>query len=127
MNQSSSTTTSAPTGIGEDRSYFFASEGLELDITADKSTDAGASELECLVNVDDDYVQLTVASTSIDTRDRKVLCLKTPNLSRRMLRAFTTDERFSVVLVGLEFKALVSGVESDRSYLTILEQENAGI
>jgi hypothetical protein len=118
---------SAPTGIGEDRSYFFASEGLELDIAADKITETPASELECLVNIDDDYVQLTVTSTSIDTRDRKVLCLKTPNLSRRMLRAFTNDERLGVVLVGLEFKALVSGVESDRSYLTILEQENAGV
>jgi hypothetical protein len=127
MKPSSSTTTSAHTDIGEHRSYFFASEGLELDIVEEKGERVAAPDLECLVSLDGDYTQLSILSTSIDVTGRKIVSLKTSDRSQRLLQAFIVNEKLDVVIVGLEFKALVVGVESDRSYLTILEQEDAGI
>lgn len=122
MKQSSSTTTSAHTGIDDGKSYVFMSSGLEEFILGDSPANPNTVQLGTLINLDGDYILVPFISAFVDDSERRVVVVSSTNVSERLLKSFALCETLDFVLSGEEFKAIVVRVDSDRSYLRILEQ-----
>ena len=122
MKQSSSITTSAHTGIEDDRSYVFMSNGLEESILGDMGVKSSAGQLGTLVNLDGDYVLAPFLSAFVDDAGNRTVVVSSTFMTERLLKSFILDEKLDIVMTGLEFKAVVVRVDSDRSYLRIQEQ-----
>lgn len=122
MKQNSSTTTSAHTGIDDSKSYVFMSSGLEEFILGGAPVNPNTNQLGALINLDGDYVLVPFISAFVDESERRVVVVSSTNVAERLLKSFALNETLDFVLSSQEFKAIVVRVDSDRSYLRILEQ-----
>lgn len=122
MKQNSSTMTSAHTGIDDGKSYVFMSSGLEEFILDGSQINPSTGQLGALINLDGDYVLVPFISAFVDESERRVVIVSSTNVVERLIKSFALNETLDFVLSSHEFKAIVVRVDSDRSYLRILEQ-----
>jgi hypothetical protein len=117
MRQNSSTMTSVPTDIDNDRSYVFMSSGLEAEVQLEVGSEVEHPKV--LVKLDGKWSGVTFVSLENETENSIVLCINSGGFVRKLTRLLLNGGQTEVSIDGSKFKSHVMKLESNRSYLRI--------
>ena len=116
MKRRASTTTSAPMGIDDSKSYVMMSESLEGEIQLEDKREIKKS---VLVKFDRKIVDFEFVSIELMNDQTIILCFECRSQNDLMIKALLENSKLPVTLSGKEFNSQVSKVESGRCYLRL--------
>ena len=117
MKQSRSTTKSAPTGIGEDKEYFFMSESLQDSIGVNEGENESGKI--ATLNLDNKLVNLSIVSIELENESSYILRVLSASHHDQLMRSLLDDVSIKILVLGKEFNSTVFKIESDTCYLRL--------
>ena len=120
MRRSSSTVTSAPTGIDDGKHYVLMSSDLEGLIELEGRGTTRAEGWYATVIVLDQQMILTISSIEGDHSGEYVVCLQVEGSMEIFTRLLIDSAEFSTSILGSSFNSKVVKLESGRAYLKLL-------
>lgn len=119
MRQSSSTTTSARTGIDDSKQYVLMSSDLEELVELDPKPSRSNVGWRAIVMMGVRSMSLSICSVEVDQDDHYVVCLQGEGIMDDFTRLMLENVKFQTTIVDISFNSKVVKLESGKAYLRL--------